>query len=62
MITLVVMVNHGSFTISGDIANTNASGIAAFPEPENDRMGGRTMTAVSQFDGSVSAEFQIRNQ
>jgi hypothetical protein len=56
-ITRVVTSNHGSFTISGHTAITDASGIATFPARRIDGPGGYTMTAVSELGGSVSAKF-----
>jgi hypothetical protein len=58
-ITLIVQTNKGSFTITGNTAVTDASGIATFPDLKIDKPGGYTMTAVSELGGSVSTFFNI---
>jgi hypothetical protein len=58
-ITLIVSTNKGSFTITGNTAVTDASGIATFPNLKIDKPGGYTMTAVSELGGSVSTFFNI---
>jgi len=51
--------NDGSFTITGNTAVTDASGIAIFPNLKISKPGGYTMTAVSELGGSVSTFFNI---
>jgi len=58
-ITLIVSTNNGSFTISGNVATTDANGIATFPNLKISKPGGYTMTAVSELGGSVSTFFNI---
>jgi hypothetical protein len=58
-ITLIVSTNNGSFTITGNTAITNASGIATFPNLKISKPGGYTMTAVSELGGSISTFFTI---
>jgi hypothetical protein len=58
-ITLIVTTNNGSFTITGNTAVTDASGIATFPNLKISKPGGYTMTAVSELGGSVSTFFNI---
>ena len=62
LITISVAVNRGSFTISGNTAITNSSGIATFPDLKIDKPGGYTATAVSDVGGSASATFQINGR
>ena len=62
LITISVAVNRGSFTISGNTAVTNSSGIATFPDLKIDKPGGYTATAVSDVGGSASATFQINGR
>ena len=59
LITISVAVNRGNFTISGNTAITNSSGIATFPNLKIDKPGGYTATAVSDVGGTASAAFQI---
>jgi hypothetical protein len=58
-ITLVVTTNKGSFNITGNVATTNSSGIAVFPNLKIDKPGGYTMTAVSELGGTTSTFFNI---
>lgn len=58
-ITLIVSTNNGSFTITGNTAVTDASGIATFPNLKISKPGGYTMTAVSELGGSISTFFNI---
>jgi hypothetical protein len=58
-ITLIVSTNKGSFTITGNTAVTDASGIATFPNLKISKPGGYTMTAVSELGGSVTTFFNI---
>ena len=62
LITISVAVNRGSFTISGNTAITNSSGIATFPDLRIDKPGGYTATAVSDVGGSASATFHINGR
>ena len=62
VITLTVVGNNGSFNISGNIATTDASGIATFPSLHIDKAGGYTLTATSELGGSAQAIFQINGQ
>jgi hypothetical protein len=58
-ITLIVSTNKGSFTVTGNTAVTDASGIATFPNLKIDKPGGYTVTAVSERGGSISTFFNI---
>ena len=58
-ITLIVTTNNGNFTMTGNVATTDASGIATFPNLKISKPGGYTMTAVSELGGSVSTFFNI---
>ena len=62
LMTLTVVVNHGSFTITGNTATTNAAGIATFPNLKIDKPGGYTATVVSSAGGSATATFKINGQ
>jgi hypothetical protein len=62
VITLTVVGNQGSFTITGNVATTDASGIATFPALSIDKAGGYTVTATSELGGSAQAVFQINGQ
>lgn len=62
VITLTVVGNQGSFTITGNTAVTDASGIATFPSLHIDKAGGYTLTASSELGGSAQAVFQINGQ
>jgi hypothetical protein len=61
-ITLNVVGNNGSFNITGNVAVTDASGVATFPNLHIDKAGGYTVTAVSEVGGSAVANFQINGQ
>jgi hypothetical protein len=58
-ITLIVTTNNGNFTMTGNVATTDANGIATFPNLKINKPGGYTMTAVSELGGSVSTFFNI---
>ena len=58
-ITLVVSTNKGSFNVTGNVATTDATGKAQFPNLHIDKPGGYTVTAVSELGGSTSTFFNI---
>jgi hypothetical protein len=62
LITLSVAGNNGSFTITGDTATTNASGVAVFPNLHIDKAGGYTVTATSEVGGLATTFFNINGQ
>jgi hypothetical protein len=62
LITLSVVSNNGSYTISGDTATTDATGTATFPNLKITKAGGYTMTAASEVGGSASTFFNINGQ
>ena len=62
VITLTVVGNQGSFTISGNEATTDDSGIATFPSLYIDKAGGYTLTASSELGGTATTGFQINGQ
>jgi hypothetical protein len=62
LITLSVVSNSGSFTITGNTATTDVNGIATFPNLNIDKAGGYTMTASSELGGSANVFFNINGQ
>jgi hypothetical protein len=62
VITLTVVGNNGSFNISGNVATTDASGVATFPTLHIDKAGGYTLTATSELGGSAQVGFLINGQ
>jgi hypothetical protein len=61
-ITLTVTTNRGNFTITGNTAQTDGSGIATFPNLHIDKPGGYLLTATSDAGGIATAKFQINGQ
>jgi hypothetical protein len=59
LITLTVVGNNGSYTITGNTATTNSSGVATFPDLHIDKAGGYTVTATSEVGGTATAGFNI---
>jgi hypothetical protein len=61
-ITLTVTTNRGNFTITGNTAVTDDSGIATFPDLHIDKPGGYLVTATSDAGGIATTKFQINGQ
>jgi hypothetical protein len=62
LMTISVVLNNGSYTITGNTAVTNAAGIATFPNLRIDKPGGYIATVVSAVGGSAVATFKINGQ
>ena len=67
-VTLTVVGNSGSFTLSGNIATTTNGGVASFPNFQTDKAGGYTLVATGTIAGgdtkpsAVSVLFNVNGQ